>query len=225
MNLTLLRFDWRIQKYVFALGLTTGTALLLFLQGPLIKDMTLFAPYKEALFPFAVLLGCVLGVQCSHEAEGVSMWVATRGFSRQTITDTRILGGFLSLLLCLLLLSLVIALGLRQYVQQASGSGWYPLIRWHELSVMTDVLTDSCNSFSCFVFLGSLVRLGSTGTRGRAAIVGLIAVQGIAAMIYSFVCQTLLSEAGALPSILITACSSLFLLWVARTAYAHSELY
>ncbi len=226
MNLTLLRLDVRDHWPVLAIllvALITGTLLLPAPLGSIATGANL-----TVLFPLAAIVtGLVVSQMLFGSTDATRAWTLSRGMTRRTVFVTRCVCGLSVILLGSLCIFALIAAGLRQQVQQSSGSMWYPMIRWYELHVVRQYLLTGILTYCVSLFLCCAVHLGGWGaTRGghRSLV---IATRFLATLIIALVWQIQLfgyDVTGSLQGYALWLGSCVVLLLAAGAAWAGTEI-
>lgn len=113
---------------------------------------------RDDLVPalLGAIQGWVLAFRLFRDPPGVSAFVFSRPFSRRRLFLYRWLIGLGYQAVTLLLLLLLLAAGLREWVQvEMARSAWYPMARWYELSGLWPVGLVSLAVYqaTCFVIV------------------------------------------------------------------------
>ncbi|MDR3233041.1 MAG: hypothetical protein LBT46_05170 [Planctomycetaceae bacterium] len=108
-------------------------------------------PLRYANVPAAVLgmlLGILLAWRTFSDYGNVRAFLFSRSFSPKRFFFVRWLFGLGTIIVTGIVLAAIIAFGLRQFVQQVFfASGWYPMIRFEELHVLTPYILASLFSY------------------------------------------------------------------------------
>ncbi len=96
--------------------------------------------------------GVLLALRTCCDSAGVGAWVGSRGVTRSRQFATRFLVGVFVLCGLTLLIALCQVSGLRQSVQLALQSPWFPMIRMLEVRALPEILTRGWIAFA-FTFL------------------------------------------------------------------------
>lgn len=107
------------------------------------------------------VLGCVLAFRLFRDPSGVDAFVFSRPFSRRRLFLYRWLIGLAFQAITTLLLVVLLAGGLRQWIHVSlyHHSLWYPMVRWYELSVLWPVVGTSLFAYQATLLVMARNRL------------------------------------------------------------------
>lgn len=159
MSIPFFRYLVWALRLEFIFGLIALTAYVLFRSEVLASPHLQFRrPVEEPLIWAMSCVGLYVGLRVFCDSGGVAVWLEARGMTRRTQFQTRLATGLFVLSLALLWTAFLIATGLRQAVQQAMGSPWFPMVRWHELRVVSGMALHAIVPFSLVIFLLAAAR-------------------------------------------------------------------
>ena len=149
MSLPLMRYLLSAMKLeLLALsGLLTASTLLQ--PDPMTSDQTLY--YEEQFTQFLiylfVVLGLLLPVRVFVNSVGVADWLSSRGLTRRQQFFTRLATGLIVIASSFVWVGSLQLLGIRQFVQLAFESPWFPMVRWYELLELPAFAPYACLPF------------------------------------------------------------------------------
>lgn len=161
MSLPLIRYLLSAMKLeILALiGLLAAIALL---QRDPMTTYETYA-YEEQSTQFLTYLFAVLGlllpVRVFCNPVGVSVWLSSRGLTRQQQFVSRLTAGMIVIALSFVWVAVLQSFGIRQFVQQSFGSPWFPMVRWNEVAELPRFAP-----YVCFPFCVTTLVLTATMT-------------------------------------------------------------
>jgi len=159
MSIPFFRYLLWTLRLDFVIGFIAFTAFVLLRSEPLASTQLVYGrPVFEPLVFAMSWVGLFVGLRVFCDPGGVTVWLDSRGMTRRTRFQTRLMTGLFVLTLVLLWTSFLIATGLRQVVQQTLGSPWFPMVRWHELRVVWGMAFYAVVPFSLVIFLLAAAR-------------------------------------------------------------------
>ena len=135
MSFPLTRFLVSRMKLELVLVVVVFAAVTLLQPDPIRSRLSLDGQFEfnQWLFLLMSLVGIFLPTRICNDSPGVAVWLQSRGLSRRQQFLSRFAVGVFVLLGLTLLISLLAISGLRQVVQNATGSPWFPMVRWYEV--------------------------------------------------------------------------------------------
>ncbi|MEP3479568.1 MAG: hypothetical protein ABJZ55_10000 [Fuerstiella sp.] len=159
MNRALAKYLWYTLRGTFFVSLAVLTVTVLLWSKPLASAVVLEGRgTSNVLFPLMFLYGLFVAGIVFRESVGVGVWLSCRGVTRQSIFKTRCWVGFLALCAATVWCGLLMAIGLRQFVQLQLGSPFFPMVRWYELRVLPDLFVCAVIPFSLAIAFTMAVR-------------------------------------------------------------------
>lgn len=130
MNKALAKYLWHTLRVILLISLAVLTGAVLLWSKPLASAVVLegrgmFGVLSSLMFLYGILVAAVV----FYEPAGVGVWLSSRGVTRQSVFMTRCVVGCLALCAATVWCGLLMALGIRQIVQQQLGSPYFRSIR------------------------------------------------------------------------------------------------
>ncbi len=162
MSKPFIRYLFWLLKLDLVIAFAALTAIFLLHSTPMTASL-IVKTRPELDVPVIVmsLFGLVIAFRVFYDVGGTHTWLATRGLTRRQEFQSRILAGVAMIGLLVAWSGFLQISGLRQLVQQAMGSPWFPMVRWYETAVLPLMLIWGLVPFS---FLSLM--LSAVGTRG-----------------------------------------------------------
>ena len=159
MSLPLMRYLLSAMKLeLLALsGLLAASTLLQ--PDPMTIDRAFYdeEQFTQFLIYVFVALGLLLPVRLFVNPVGVAVWLSSRGLTRRQQFFTRLATGLIVIASSFVWVGFLQLLGIRQFVQLAFASPWFPMVRWYELLELPAFAPYACLPF----FVSTLVLTAS----------------------------------------------------------------
>lgn len=184
MNLPFFRYLLRAMRLDLALGFI-GMSLVVLLKSELLgpgRTVQALMP-SEPLVLAMPFIGVLMTLRVFHDPAGVDVWLKSRGITRRIRFQTRMLTGLFVLAVLVLWPAVLMATGIRQAVQLAFESPWFPMVRWYELTVIPQMTLYAFVPF-CVVTLLLMASRTEDSLYPRAWTI----VAGVSGLFISFCC-------------------------------------
>lgn len=182
MSSAILRFQFRAHRLVWLLVVGVVLALALLKTEPLRPQIRLYASGRSFMEPILIVMyfvGLIVGWRVHSERSGESVWLGSRGLTRRQEYLSRCGTDLLVIASCVAVVAILIVTGLRQGVQQALDSPWYPMVRWLELRCLPAMALYAILPFGLVSLMLGCVRTDAWMASALGSILAMLAASAL----------------------------------------------